>query len=81
MRREPMLALIAESFGRCMATCPPRAEADRVERLRRIARILDRLTRAPARRSWPARARKIYDALIANTPPSRATSVSLWATS
>lgn len=84
MSRQSTLAEMADAFGRCAAlSLAPEtaAVAPRVNRLRKIARLLDRLARRPANRLWHRRAARVHREidLTLRQQTHRAYPQSLWA--
>ncbi|HEY8900668.1 MAG TPA: hypothetical protein VIM61_09670 [Chthoniobacterales bacterium] len=84
MSRQSTLAEIADAFGRCAAASlggETRAIASRMNRLRKIARLLDRLSRRPANRLWHRRAAKVHHEidLTLRQQARRVSPTSLWA--
>lgn len=82
MNRQSAIATLAEAFGTCAASCerPTRIEDPRLPKLRKIARVLDRLASdGPERSTWPAHARRLYGEMNRMTTLPTRSMKSLWA--
>lgn len=60
MSRQSSLAALANAFGQCVALSIPTPNEAPRSRLRKIARLVDRLARRPATRTWHRRVARIH---------------------